>query len=219
MRDSPLRDPISSAQDRQKAMPGDAAQSEGGESRERNLASQLTHARLLPLIAGLGILLLAVFNAPPVAFGASGAAMVLVSYALALRGRILTRRVTKRTSRLEGFPARLTACLDAVAEPLIILDNRALVVFANRAARFSLPNCKENNPISFAIRSPLILDAVDRTLKGGDMVTVEHHERVPLERYYRGHRRADNTRRSDQQENRAFSLPAAAARKCHHSHA
>ncbi|MBY0611999.1 MAG: two-component sensor histidine kinase [Beijerinckiaceae bacterium] len=148
------------------------------------MRSQLTASRLALVFGGLLVIVLALAKSSPNAFILSGSAFLLASYAIALRGRILARRVSAKTHKLEGFPARLTVCLDAVPEPLIIIDNRALVVFANAAARSSLPNCKENNPVSFALRAPLVLNAVDQVLRGERMMSVEYHERVPVERFF-----------------------------------
>lgn len=151
---------------------------------EEALRSQLTASRLALIVGGLLVVILALAKASANAFILTGSAFLLASYVIALRGRILARRVSAKTHKLEGFPARLTVCLDAVPEPLIIIDGRALVVFANEAARASLPNCKENNPVSFAIRAPLVLNAVDQVLRGEDVMSVEYHERVPVERFF-----------------------------------
>ena len=148
------------------------------------LRSQSTASRLALVVGGLLIIVLALAKSSYNVFILAGSLFLLASYVIALRGRILARKVSAKTHQLEGFPARLTVCLDAVPEPLIIIDNRALVVFANSAARTSLPNCKENNPVSFALRAPLVLNAVDQVLRGENVMSVEYHERVPVERFF-----------------------------------
>ena len=167
--------PRSQAASRERAQPG---------TREETLKSQLLLARLLLILGGLGALTLGIAKAGPPAQLLLGSILLLSSYLIALRWRILARRVSATTRQLEGFPQRLKVCLDAVAEPLIVLDGRALVVFANAAARRSLPNCKENNPISFAIRAPRILAAVEEVLRGDAPLTVDYEERVPVERHF-----------------------------------
>ena len=151
---------------------------------DQHLSVQLAQSRFLLILFGLLLLFLTATKADGSAYWFTGLCAAGLGTLLVARGRYGTRRPTTRTSKLEGFPRRLTSSLDAVAEPLIILDNRALVVFANGAALASLPNCKENNPVSFAIRAPLVLDAVDRCLKGYGIHTVQYHERVPVERFF-----------------------------------
>ena len=163
--------------------PADQLRAEPG-VRQETLKSQLLLARLLLVGGGLGACVMAIVHVPPPAFLLLGGFLLLSSYVIALRWRVLSRRVSATTRQLEGFPPRLKVCLDAVAEPLIVIDGRALVVFANLAAKRSLPNCKENNPLSFAIRAPRILSAVEEVLRGDAPLTVDYEERVPVERHF-----------------------------------
>jgi two-component system phosphate regulon sensor histidine kinase PhoR len=67
---------------------------------------------------------------------------------------------------------------------VILVDGRGLVTAANDAARALLPNLKLAQPLSFALRAPNILTAVDRAASAGESSGLEHLERVPIPRAF-----------------------------------
>ena len=50
-------------------------------------------------------------------------------------------------------------------DPVILVDRRTLVVEANPAARALLPALLQARPLSFALRSPEVLDGVEAVLR------------------------------------------------------
>ncbi|MBZ6077252.1 ATP-binding protein [Microvirga puerhi] len=100
-------------------------------------------------------------------------------------------RSSKSTERLQLKEARRSSVAEAVLahipDPVILVDQRSLIVEANTAARVLLPGLKLNHPLSFALRSPDVLDGIDLVLAEGEPIKVEYSERVPTERTFEVH--------------------------------
>jgi two-component system phosphate regulon sensor histidine kinase PhoR len=79
------------------------------------------------------------------------------------------------------------AVLAHIPDPVILVDGRALVVEANKAAHDLLAGLKANHPLSFALRSPDVLDGIQEVLETGAPLRVEYSERVPTERTFEVH--------------------------------
>ena len=98
----------------------------------------------------------------------------------------------------DGLPARPAAAVSSVADrlahvdavlanipdPVILVDRRAVVLEANDAARRLLPGIRERQPLSYALRAPDVLDAVETVGRNGQPLTVAYSERVPSERSF-----------------------------------
>lgn len=82
---------------------------------------------------------------------------------------------------------RAEALLAHIPDPVILVDRRAIVLEANKAAHFLLPGLKLNHPLSFALRSPDVLDGIDAVLESGVPLRIEYSERVPTERTFEVH--------------------------------
>ena len=76
------------------------------------------------------------------------------------------------------------ALLANVPDPVILVDRRTIVVEANAAAKALLPGLRLRHPLSFALRSPDVLDGIDRVLRTGESLRVELVERIPTERAF-----------------------------------
>jgi two-component system, OmpR family, phosphate regulon sensor histidine kinase PhoR len=94
-------------------------------------------------------------------------------------------------SRLPSKDAGRTGIADAllahIPDPVILVDQRVLVVEANAAARVLLPGLKTEHPLSFALRSPDVLGGIDQVLSSGVLQRIEYSERVPTERTFEVH--------------------------------
>lgn len=140
--------------------------------------------RLVIVVSAVAAALLALWGAPDwlVAFVVAAGAIVALSTAEP-RAAALSRALVE-TRLEEGTERRLARLLEAVPAPAIILDRRALVIHANRAAHAAFPAMRADYPLSFSLRVPDLLDAVDAVLGGGAAETVEIVERVPVERSF-----------------------------------
>lgn len=145
-------------------------------------------------------------GSPPAWFGAAVAASVLALVA-ALRGRLdlefllaclvavaigafaarAARQPMLRKAEERPMAERhaiAEALLANIPDPVILVDRRAVVIEANPAARALLPALKLRHPLSFALRSPDVLDAIDAVLRNGQPLKTGYATRVPHERAF-----------------------------------
>ena len=59
------------------------------------------------------------------------------------------------------------AVLAQIPDPVILVDQRAVVIEGNKAAYGLLSGLKTGHPLSFALRSPDVLDGIQRVLEKG----------------------------------------------------
>ncbi len=74
--------------------------------------------------------------------------------------------------------------LEALTDPVFLLDGRAIVYSTNSAARVVYPSLTEGMPFSFALRYPDLIEAVSTVLNGAHEKSLELIERVPVERSF-----------------------------------
>ncbi|MBB4041189.1 two-component system phosphate regulon sensor histidine kinase PhoR [Microvirga flocculans] len=111
---------------------------------------------------------------------------VLAGLAVAGPKRRLTGGVRAQTER----PQRSSiaeAVLAQIPDPVILVDQRAVVLEANKAAFTLLAGLKPSHPLSFALRSPDVLDGIQTVLETGEPMKVEYSERIPTERTFEVH--------------------------------
>ncbi|PPD46654.1 MAG: two-component sensor histidine kinase [Methylocystis sp.] len=81
----------------------------------------------------------------------------------------------------------LAPVIDALPEPVFVVDAEERLVAANAPARALAPSMRFGEPLSRSLRSPDMLDAVGRVLLGGEAETISWAERLPLERWFEAH--------------------------------
>src|SRR5262245_53287731 len=84
-----------------------------------------------------------------------------------------------------GIPDAAREVLQCLDDPLLLLDLGGRIVFANRAAEAVVGTDAERKHISAVLRTPELLEAVERILAGAEMETLTFTVPVPLERYFR----------------------------------
>jgi two-component system phosphate regulon sensor histidine kinase PhoR len=84
-------------------------------------------------------------------------------------------------------PGIAEALLAHIPDPVILVDQRRVVVEANNAAHVLLPGVKTGHPLSFALRSPDVLDGINEVLGTGTPLKIEYSERIPTERTFEVH--------------------------------
>ncbi len=153
-------------------------------SEETSFRHEMAFARFCLLASAFGIFTSVWLGWPDFIRLCIATVLLITALVLGARWRHKSRGAISGTSKIEEFPSRFSALLNSIPDPILVLDNRSLVVFANRAAILYLPNCKENNPLSFALRDPLVLAAVEKVSRGSGPVTANYHERVPVDRFF-----------------------------------
>jgi len=81
-----------------------------------------------------------------------------------------------------ALPAR--AALDAVPDACLVVYGDGTVAFANQTAQQDIPRLQIGCPLSFTLRVPAFLDAVDRVIHNGEAEDLTWAEKVPTERWY-----------------------------------
>jgi two-component system phosphate regulon sensor histidine kinase PhoR len=81
-------------------------------------------------------------------------------------------------------PGSAEALLANIPDPVILVDGRAVVLAANEPAMALLPGLQLKHPLSFALRHPDVLEAIDAVLRTGLIRKVQYVERVPTERAF-----------------------------------
>jgi len=92
--------------------------------------------------------------------------------------------IQKKGSRRSGVAEALLA---HIPDPVILVDKRAIVVEANKAAHSLLPGLKAGHPLSFALRNPDVLDGIEAVVSSDEPQRVEYSERIPTERVFEVH--------------------------------
>jgi two-component system, OmpR family, phosphate regulon sensor histidine kinase PhoR len=86
---------------------------------------------------------------------------------------------------IEGSSTRVL--VKAYPHAAVLIGFRGMVAVFNTAAATHFPYLRENQPLSFAIRDPELLDAVALTLLDGEARRFEVTERLPVERAFAVH--------------------------------
>jgi two-component system, OmpR family, phosphate regulon sensor histidine kinase PhoR len=81
-------------------------------------------------------------------------------------------------------PAAPDRLLDQIPEPVILVDRQVVVRLANEAASALFPALRIDQPLSFALRAPDVLDGIAGALSTGQPARLEYDERVPVERSF-----------------------------------
>lgn len=77
--------------------------------------------------------------------------------------------------------------IDALPEPVFVVDAEERLIAANAAARALAPAMRFGEPLSRSLRSPDMLDAVRRVVAGGEAEKTAWTERLPVERWFEAH--------------------------------
>jgi len=86
-----------------------------------------------------------------------------------------------------GLPAPARAVFERLPDPLMLIDSSGRAVFANRAMRGVIGVDPARKHISSLLRTPSVLEAVRRTMAGGEPTSVEFTLPVPVQRTYLAH--------------------------------
>ncbi len=151
--------------------------------------SRLTIA--LARIAAQGSLLAGIFGifAALTLFGELGVVAAIVSFLVVLAGvAVLPGSTITVTNAVELPRATVSsggdavfAFADALVDPCLVLDRRSVVLHANAAAHRQFPTVSNGNPITFSMRNPELVQAIDLAMRTAAVRIVELHETVPSE--------------------------------------
>jgi two-component system phosphate regulon sensor histidine kinase PhoR len=78
----------------------------------------------------------------------------------------------------------LAAVAEVLPDPFIVIDPDGIVLLCNPPAEDTIEMPLRGQPISHAIRSPVILDAIAEVLNGAEPMKVDFAHRLPVERRF-----------------------------------
>lgn len=169
-----------------------------GPSRPRPRAMQAVIAGGALVCAGIsgGALVAGGLGAIPVALAAALAlAGVSAALALAWAGAAAAPEAETETEAEAVVPAgsaRPQAApplsygdvLEALPQPLVLVDRRGRVLLSNGAARHAFRGLAAGRHLTSALRHPALVHAVERVIESGVAEQVDFAVRVPVERHY-----------------------------------
>jgi two-component system, OmpR family, phosphate regulon sensor histidine kinase PhoR len=95
------------------------------------------------------------------------------------------RRIAIATAHSgETVRAGIQAILSGIADPVVVLDPAGHVSMFNAQAKMALPQLAAGRSLSFAVRSPEVVGAVEQVLRKGELAEAEFQEKVPVERNF-----------------------------------
>ncbi|MGD0142036.1 MAG: histidine kinase dimerization/phospho-acceptor domain-containing protein, partial [Rhizomicrobium sp.] len=125
---------------------------------------------------------------PWVMAGAGVAAGLLIS--------LLSRRVAgdggtvaaaQSDQMLALLPPLAREVLERLPDPLMLLDAAGRVIFANKAMVAVVGTDTQRKHVSAVLRTPAVLQAIDRTAAGGEPAAIDFSFRVPVERHFQAY--------------------------------
>ena len=108
----------------------------------------------------------------------------LVTRELAGSVERMARRGAEGRAQLATERAELERALDALPEPLLLLDSDRKIVRANRAATSFLEGEVIGRDIAASLRNPQLIEAVEQTLEGAGGRNIEFTLQAPVERTF-----------------------------------
>ena len=108
----------------------------------------------------------------------------LLTRELAASVERLVRLGAEDRAQLASERAELERALDALPEPLLLLDAERKIVRANRAAESLLDGKVIGRHIAASLRNPQLIEAVEQTLEGAGGRDIEFTLQAPVERTF-----------------------------------
>jgi len=90
-------------------------------------------------------------------------------------------------SDLAGLPPLSREILEDLPDPLMLVGGDGRVLFANSAMRTVIGTDPHAKRVSSLLRTPALLEAIERTTETGETLSIEFSIPVPVERHYSAH--------------------------------
>lgn len=114
-------------------------------------------------------------------------------FVLVIGGGIKSRTKLKAPSGLSRKEASeivdkgMKAAVNALPDPCFVVDYRGTTQYVNIAAQKRFGTIAVGDPLSFRIRAPSLLEALDRVSNGGSTEVIDWTEKVPMELWLEAH--------------------------------
>ncbi|ODN69820.1 histidine kinase dimerization/phospho-acceptor domain-containing protein [Methylobrevis pamukkalensis] len=150
------------------------------------MLARLRQARLALVVLAAGCVLLSLEpEVGPVHLFALFAAVLVVVLVSGSVPEILRRADPPTRPAASIWPdTSMKMLVEALPDPCFIADRNGILRYANKAAVASFGPARPGDPLSFKLRVPELLAAVDRTGRGGVVETIRFTDRNPTERFF-----------------------------------
>jgi two-component system phosphate regulon sensor histidine kinase PhoR len=95
--------------------------------------------------------------------------------------------VSVGTGNTTHFPSPVRDVLERLPDPFMLLDNAGRVLLANRAMGAVIGTDTQRKHVSAVLRTPAVLQAIERTAASGEPSSVEFSFHVPVERHFQAY--------------------------------
>lgn len=111
--------------------------------------------------------------------------VIIVTMILPRRKKVTRLRAKVQARRRTHVPdLHMRKLAAALPDPCFILDSRGIVRFTNKAGTNIFGNVQEGDPITFRIRQPDMLAALEAVMAGGSIEKIEFTHKLRTERMY-----------------------------------
>jgi two-component system phosphate regulon sensor histidine kinase PhoR len=93
-------------------------------------------------------------------------------------------RASETAQMLSTFPPLARDVFESLPDPLMLLDQSGRVLFANAPMRAVVGVGPEGKHVSAILRTPSVLETIQRATRTGESASVEFSFRVPVERHF-----------------------------------
>ena len=97
----------------------------------------------------------------------------------------LTRNELPNAGKANVWPdTSLKRFAEALPDPCLIVDRRAILRYRNGAAASEFPASSVGDPVAFSLRNPTLLNTIDKAISADTRVVGEFHSTVPAQNWY-----------------------------------
>jgi two-component system phosphate regulon sensor histidine kinase PhoR len=148
------------------------------------LSPKLWRAAFVLAAAALVFAVLTAAGKLPLAYAVAGFAVIAAAAIAALRPLHERDRLAQPIVNVQTGDDLLRTFIAGLPDPVVALDRDGRVIALNDRARALAPALRQGEPVSFALRTPELIEAIGRASRDGEEQRVVYSERVPLDRWY-----------------------------------
>ncbi len=148
-------------------------------------AGRLATARWPMAVAICGLIATVFLYQVPWIYVLATSAAVIAAAGLVQPRRVLGLAQRPASRRLAIWPdTGMKMVVESLPQPCFITDRRGVVRYVNRAVSEQIGSVRPGDPLSFKLRMPSFLEALDRVAAGQPAERIRWSEKVPTERLF-----------------------------------
>jgi two-component system, OmpR family, phosphate regulon sensor histidine kinase PhoR len=146
--------------------------------------AKLWRGGIVLVAAALVFAVLAASGTLSLVYAIAGFAFIAAATIAALRSAPEQDRLARPIVNVQTGDDLLRTFVAGLPDPVLALDRDGRVIALNDRARALAPALRQGEPVSFALRTPELIEAIARASRDGEEQRVVYSERVPLDRWY-----------------------------------